>query len=153
MQTRCKSSDLEMSAARRVIAFLEDRRVLCAPDSLQVPSHCVASILEIRRFLNAELGKLETGSEFAASLRAMRAASRKFLKRVATNGREVILPDRHGHSATWAFYSALEEMRGTFGVHIAKIAADFSLRRGNLECQERDCLANAAVPGGKTQCR
>jgi hypothetical protein len=63
-------TDLEVSAARRVIAFLEDRRVLYAPDSLEVPSHCVESVLEIRRFLSGELGKLETGSEFAASLRA-----------------------------------------------------------------------------------
>ncbi len=37
-------------------AFLEDRRVLYAPDSLEVPSHCVESVLEIRRFLSAELG-------------------------------------------------------------------------------------------------
>jgi hypothetical protein len=29
-------------------------------------SHCVESVLEIRRFLRGELGKLETGSEFAA---------------------------------------------------------------------------------------
>ena len=63
-------TDLEVSAARRVIAFLEDRRVLYAPDSLEVPSHSVESVLEIRRFLSGELGKLETGSEFAASLRA-----------------------------------------------------------------------------------
>jgi hypothetical protein len=47
--------DLEVSAARRVIAFLEDRRVLYAPDSLEVPSHCVESVLEIRRFLSSEL--------------------------------------------------------------------------------------------------
>lgn len=41
----------------RVIAFLEDRRVLYAPDELEVPSHCVHSVLEIRHFLSGELGK------------------------------------------------------------------------------------------------
>src|SRR5260370_30779170 len=61
-------TDMEVSAARRVIAFLEDRRVLYAPDSLEVPSHCVESVLEIRRFLSGELGKLETGSEFVLVL-------------------------------------------------------------------------------------
>ena len=65
-----------MSAARRVIAFLEDRRVLYAPDGLEVPPHCVHSVLEIRHFLSNELGKLGGKSEFAASLRAMRAACR-----------------------------------------------------------------------------
>lgn len=123
-----QSSDLEVSAARRVIAFLEDRRVLYAPDELEVPDHCVHSVLEIRHFLSGELGKLEAKSEFAASLRAMRAACRKFLERVGTDGREVALyANHHGHWASWTFYSALGEMRGTFGVHLAKIAAEFKL--------------------------
>jgi hypothetical protein len=123
-----QSSDLEVSAARRVIAFLEDRRQLYAPEEMEVASHCVDSILEIRRFLSGELGKLETKSEFAASLRAMRAAWRKFLDRVGVDGRETVLyANHHGHWASWTFYSALGEMRGTFGVHVAKIAAEFKL--------------------------
>jgi hypothetical protein len=121
-------TDLEVSAARRVIAFLEDRRVLYAPDSLEVPSHCVESVLEIRHFLSGELGKLETASEFAASLRAMRAACRKFLDRVGVDGRETVLYANHqGHWASWTFYSALGELRGTFGVHVVKVAAEFKL--------------------------
>ena len=55
-------NDLEVSAARRVIAFLEDRRVLYAPDELDVPFHCVHQVLEIRHFLSSELGKLDTKS-------------------------------------------------------------------------------------------
>jgi hypothetical protein len=121
-------TDLEVSAARRVIAFLEDRRVLYAPEEMEVASHCVDSVLEIRHFLSGELGKLETKSEFAASLRAMRAACRKFLDRVGVDGRETVLyANHHGHWASWTFYSALGEMRGTFGVHLAKIAAEFKL--------------------------
>lgn len=84
-------NDLEVSAARRVIAFLEDRRVLYAPEEMEMAEHCVRSVLEIRHFLSSELGKLDAKSEFAASLRAMRAACRKFLERVGTDGREVIL--------------------------------------------------------------
>jgi hypothetical protein len=38
----------------------------------------VQSVLEIRHFLTAELGKLDGKSELSASLRAMRAACRKF---------------------------------------------------------------------------
>jgi hypothetical protein len=123
-----QSSDLEVNAARRVIAFLEDRRVLYAPEEMEVAAHCVDSVLEIRQFLSGELGKLDGKSEFAASLRAMRAACRKFLDRVGIDGREVVLyASHHGHWASWTFYSALGEMRGTFGVHLAKIAAEFKL--------------------------
>jgi len=121
-------TELESSAARRVVAFLEDRRVLYAPDEMEVPSHCVHSVMEIRRVLTTEIGKLDSGSEFAASLRAMRAACRKFLERVGVDGREATLyANQHGHWASWTFYGALGEMRGTFGVHLARIATQFKL--------------------------
>lgn len=123
-----EASELTSSAARRVIAFLEDRRVLYVPDQLEVPSHCVRSVLDIRRFLSSELEKLDAGSEFAASLRAMRAACRKFLERVGVGGRDATLyANERGHWASWTFYSALGEMRGTFGIHLAQIAAHFKL--------------------------
>ena len=121
-------TELEVAVARRIIAFLEDRRVLYAPDELEVPSHCVESILEIRRIITNELGGLGSASELAPSLRAMRAACRKFLDRVGTDGREnLIYANRHGHCASWTFYSALGEMRGTFGIHLARIASEFKL--------------------------
>jgi Family of unknown function (DUF6650) len=101
-------TDLEVSAARRVIAFLEDRRVLYAPEEMEMAEHCVRSVLEIRHFLSDEIGKHDSGSGFAASLRAMRAACRKFLDRVGVDGREVTLyANHHGHWASWTFYSAL----------------------------------------------
>jgi hypothetical protein len=123
-----QASEMSSSAARHVIAFLEDRRVLYVPDQLEVPSQCVHSVLEIRRFLSAELGRLDASSEFAASLRAMRAACRKFLEKVGVDGHEATLyANERGHWASWTFYSALGEMRGTFGVHLAQIAAHFKL--------------------------
>jgi hypothetical protein len=39
---------------------------------MEVAAHCVDSVLDIRGFLSGELGKLESKSDFAASLRAMR---------------------------------------------------------------------------------
>jgi hypothetical protein len=123
-----QATELEVAVARRVVSFLEDRRVLYAPDEMEVPSQCVHSVMDIRRFLTGELGRLDAGSDFAASLRAMRAACRKFLDRVGVDGREVALYANHyGHWSSWTFYSALGEMRGTFGVHLAQIAAHFKL--------------------------
>ncbi|MDQ2843569.1 MAG: hypothetical protein M3Y72_21510 [Acidobacteriota bacterium] len=86
------------------------------------------SVLDIRRFLTTELGKVDAHSEFAASLRAMRAACRKFLERVGVDGRDIVLyANQRGHFASWTFYSSLGEMRGTFGVHLARIATHFKL--------------------------
>jgi hypothetical protein len=47
--------------------------------------------------------------------------------------------NHHGHWASWTFYSALGEKRGTFGVHLTKIAAEFKL---DIE----DRLAESCLP-------
>jgi uncharacterized protein DUF6650 len=120
-------AEMEISAARRVIAYLEDRRVLYEPEQMEVPDHCVHSVIEIRHRLSDELGKLDGSSELAASLRAMRVACRKFLERVGTNGRDGIHHANGWGFHSWTFGSALGELRGTFGVHVARIAAAFKL--------------------------
>jgi hypothetical protein len=117
----------ESAGARRVIAFLEDRRVLYEPSEMEVPSHCVHSVIEIRHRLSDELGKLDGSSELAESLRAMRAACRKFLERVGTDGRDGIHHASSWGHQNWTFGSALGELRATFGIHVAKIAAAFKL--------------------------
>lgn len=81
----------------------------------------------IRHRLSDELRKLDSGSELAASLRAMRAACRKFLERVGTDGRDGIHHADGWGFHSWTFGSALGELRGAFGIHVAKIAATFKL--------------------------
>jgi len=56
----------EVQVARRVVTFLEDRRVLYVPSEMEVPEHCVQPVLEIRRFLTTELQSL--GSDTVLSL-------------------------------------------------------------------------------------
>jgi hypothetical protein len=57
----------------------------------------------------------------------MRVACRKFLERVGIDGHDGI-----HHANGWGFHSstfgsALGELRGTFGVHVARIPAAFKL--------------------------
>ncbi len=116
-------------SARRVLAFLEDRRVLYSPSEMEVPQHCVDSVLKIREFLTAEIGKLETTNDLAQTLRAMRAACRKFLALTdGPRGNEVLRFGAHpNHWANWEFGSSLGEMRGVFGIQIARLAASHGL--------------------------
>jgi len=108
-----KAPETERSVAKRVVAFLEDRRVLYSPSEMEVPAHCVQSVLEIRRSLTAEISKREEKTEISASLRAMRAACRKFLDTVqADEGRIIRFGADRGHYASWTFNGALGEMRG-----------------------------------------
>jgi len=118
----------ECAVARRVLAFLEDRRVLFVPSEMEVPRHCVESVLRIREFLTTELGTLNSERELALSLRAMRAACRKFMATVeADDDRIVRFGAGHGHYASWIFNGAVGELRGVFGVHIARIAVSHGL--------------------------
>jgi hypothetical protein len=50
--------EAKIVAARRVLVYLEDRRVLYEPWNVEVPDDCVDSVLQIRRFLTDELGQL-----------------------------------------------------------------------------------------------
>ena len=121
-------SEAERVVARRVVTFLEDRRVLYSPSQMEVPSHCVESVLRIRESLTSELGKLDAASDISASLRAMRAACRKFLKTVDVDDRTpIIYGAQRGHYASWIFNGAVGELRGVFGIHIALLATKHGL--------------------------
>lgn len=120
--------EAECVAARRVLAFLEDRRVLYVPSEMEVPHHCVESILRIREFLTDELGKLDREQKLARILRAMRGACRKFLATVQVDDPRIIqFGGERDHFASWIFNGAVGELRGVFGVHIASLAASYGL--------------------------
>jgi len=120
-------SESETSVAKRVISELEDRRVLYNPSEMEVPDHCVHSVIEIRRMLSSELGAIDTDSALSKSLKAMRAACRKFLDTVGVDERIVRFGAHAGHFASWQFNGAIGELRGVFGVHLAQIAAQHGL--------------------------
>jgi hypothetical protein len=114
----------ERTAAKRILAWLEDRRVLYQPTEMEIPEHCIQSVLEIRAFISAELGKLDRSDALAQNLKAMRAACRKFLDQLQEPGRLYLAGPigNMGSYSAWIFCSALGELRGVFGIHIAQIA-------------------------------
>lgn len=107
------------------MSYLEDRRVLYVPSEMEVPSHCITSVIEIRRLLSGARANLDEDSELAKSLRAMRAACRKFLNAVNFNERIIHFGAYRGHYASWEFNGAVGELRGVFGIHLAQVAARY----------------------------
>src|SRR5947209_17234776 len=90
--------EAEISVAQRVISALEDRRVLYVDSEMEVPEHCVESVLEIRKLLTKEIAPLPQDAEITQSLRAMRLACRKFLDVVNRDkGRIILLAAQQGH--------------------------------------------------------
>ena len=119
--------EADVSHARRIITFLEDRRVLYNPSEMEVPHYCVHSVVDIRGLLTDELSALDADSELAKPLRAMRTACRKFLDTVQQDERVIEYGGHHNHFASWIFNGALGELRGVFGIHIAQLAAEHGL--------------------------
>jgi len=118
--------EAEIAVARRVLAYLEDRRVLYRPYDMEVPQYCIESVVEIRRFLTNEIAKLDASKEIAQTLRGMRAACRKFLDE--SHGSPGLGFHRRFHGP-WDdhFSDALGELRGIFGIHVARLAAEYGL--------------------------
>jgi hypothetical protein len=118
-------SEPRRDAARRLVTFLEDRRVLYAPEEMEVPSHCVTSVVDIRRHITEELQRGPDDDDLAQSMRAMRASCRKFLD--IADGDVVRFGGRSGHWASWKFNGALGELRGLFGLHLTRIAVQYGV--------------------------
>ena len=120
--------DTERDFAKEIITFLEDRRVLYNPSEMEVPQHCVDSVLRIREFLTAKISKISYDSELTKSLKAMRAACRKFLNKTGMRNGEIIrFGASRGHWASWEFNGSVGELRGVFGIHVAKIAVTYGI--------------------------
>jgi hypothetical protein len=119
-----------IAVARRIITFLEDRRVLYNPYHMEDSRHCIQSVIEIRQYLTSELGNLTDDEGLPQNLRAMRAACRKFLDTVHEGDEEPRLRRHYGFGdlpSIWIFNSALGELRGIIGIHVAALAAQHGL--------------------------
>jgi hypothetical protein len=126
---------VDVTVARKVIAFVEVRRVLFSGHTHEVPGECVASVIDIRDFLTAVIGDGGIGRHLEEPLRLMRGYCMRFLAQVGTS-EDRADPDaavRHlfrDPSRRWAderFSLALKELRAGIGYQVAAIAATFGL--------------------------
>jgi hypothetical protein len=80
----------EQEALTRLVAVLEDRRVLYNPMDREIVDLAVNSVTEIRRHLVEEIGRIPADGDLAAVLPSMAAPCRAFLDEVQAG------PARHG---------------------------------------------------------
>lgn len=113
--------------AQSLITYFEDRRVLYAPYELEVPIHVTRSILDIRTRLIGDMEQLSSDSPLYQSLAAMAAACRKFLTHTTHLDRDQDIFSRPTHLHSWIFLSAIGELRGALGIHIAQIAVRYGI--------------------------
>jgi hypothetical protein len=115
----------DKEVARRVITFLEDRRLLFGDRHNEDEMECVYSAIEIRRFLTEELTKAKPGRSLDESLRAMRTAMRAF---VEAAGPDAIRFQYHPPGSSADLFSlALGDLRSLVGLHLAVIARQYGI--------------------------
>lgn len=114
----------DKDVARRVINFLEDRRLLFGTRHYEDELHCVHSAIEIRHFLTEQLNQAKAGRSLADSLKAIRATMRAFVDAAG--------PDACNFRHDWginppAFHIALGELRSRVGLRVALIADQYDI--------------------------
>ena len=113
-------TESDKRVAERVLAYLEDRRLLFGLRIFEDQRYCIESALQVRQFLTEQIG-IGVGRELGDVLRSMRAAFRKFVENGGPNG---VLYHRHELDP---FSLALGELRSTVGHQIAMLAVNYDL--------------------------
>lgn len=126
----------DRSVAKRVVTFLEDRRVLYYSSALEEPDRCVDSVLEIRQLMTEVIGRGGIGAELEGSLRLVRRHCVRFLDQVQemfnqapgfARGRRFLFRDPALAWEDFRFATALGELRSGVGLQVGLIAAAFDL--------------------------
>jgi hypothetical protein len=127
---------VDVDVARKVITFVEDRRVLFSTYTNEVPEQCAASVIEIRKFLTDVIGAGGIADRLEGPLRAIRGYCRNFLDAVGASEatvkdaaeRRLFDRPRWGmQDAQFALALALGELRAGVGLQVGIIAATFKL--------------------------
>jgi len=140
--TRKRKKRSEHEVAREFITYLEDKRVLYVPYSVEQERYVTLSIMDMRKQLTKELQKLRRSSQLREILREMRKSCREFLTR--TNS----LPPLHLYLYSKKpadpinyFYWSLGEFRKAVGILIGRISDMYKI---HLEDELKSMVLDAS---------
>lgn len=119
--------EAQRTIAKRIIIFLEARRVLYADYDVEALCQCIESVTKIKEYLTSELPAVTEGTELNSYIRAMRKASNEFLSCFPDNKSDKCRYCNHGTKEYWQFVTAIGELRGIFGVMIGQISKAYGL--------------------------
>lgn len=100
--------DTERSIARRIIIFLEPRRVLYSAYDYESVCPCITSVTDIKNYLTSELQNIDEQSELNAYVRSMRNACNKFLSKCPDKKEFRCYACQPGNIDNWILHLLLE---------------------------------------------
>lgn len=117
----------EREIAKRIIVFLEARRVLYSSYELEAVLPVVDSVIDIRDMLTDEIPKMKKDSKLQECARAMRKACNKFLDKCKDEEEFRKYGTMKGYIENIIFLSAIGELRGVFGIMIGQISKSYGI--------------------------
>lgn len=118
-----KAPTIEADEAKNILLFLEDKRVLFNPASMEDADHCAQSVIGIRSELTKALQILSSDSNLANSLRRMRKACQDFSNKLGhPKFSKLDAPVQTSMLARELF-----KLREKCGVSVAEIAVSYGL--------------------------
>ena len=133
-------AEKDVAIARKVITFLEDRRVLYQPLNMEIVDHVTRSVLKTRdRLVEILMDIPQTNTHVRPAVAAMTAACRRCLDQIGPVERRLQGMD-YWHRDMTSFGDAVGQLRATMGYQIAYLAATF-----NLDVDDR---LDAILPAG-----
>jgi hypothetical protein len=111
--------------ARRIVTFLENRRLLFGVRHLEDELECVHSANQVRDHLTDELLQANPGKSLNSSIRAMRTASRNFVDAAGSDARN--FRRHHDPPGTDQFSDALAQLRVLVGLHLEQLVIQYDI--------------------------
>ena len=121
-----------------LLSFLDGRRVLFDPWTLEEPEHVAASILEIRGRIDGDLARLKPEAKAVEALRAIRAACLRYLTQVP-----------HPRDAPRHWPDAINALRAGVANGIESLEPDYDLKMPGGTGREETCIIYIPIPEGK----
>jgi hypothetical protein len=126
---------VDAQVARRVITFIEVRRVLYSSITSEVPGDCVTSVIEIRNFLTEVLSQGGIADSLEQPIRLMRRCCVKFLEQVGSteSGQPTAASGQSSFGeygwpmVNYWFGEALGELRSVIALQAGIIALNYKL--------------------------
>ena len=113
----------QRAIARKLITFLEDRRVLTQDHHREFTSHVTSSVLAIREEITRVLQDAPENEVLVDPMRKMRGACRRYLDRMGADDQGLV--DQWGDPISFAL--SLGELRASFGLHIARLCVAYGI--------------------------